>query len=132
MLVVFAAILLAAPSLAIADDAGEGGTNGDGSAQPSNDGGVGGEEGGSQGSGDAANGGGDGSASADATPVIACDGDLCDTLQGRPTCAAAASSMRRTPVAPTWLSGAAVALAIGIARRARRGTSRPDRRRGAW
>jgi hypothetical protein len=127
MLMVFAVVLFATPTLARADDAGEGGASSDGSAPPPNDGGADIDEGSSPASGDAANGSGDGSAGANATPVIACDGDLCDTLQGRPTCAVAASSIGRAPVAPTWLAGAAAALAMSGVRRARRGTSGPDR-----
>jgi hypothetical protein len=65
------------------------------------------------------------SASANAAAVIACDGDLCDTLQGRPTCAVAERSIGSVSAPTGWLVGAAAALSLCLARRGNRGASRP-------
>jgi hypothetical protein len=110
MLTFSIALSLAATSLAAAEDAG-GEDNAGESAT----------------SGDAASLDG-GSASANAAPVIACDGDLCDTLQGRPTCAVAGRSIGRVSAPGAWLAGA-VALSLSLVRRGRRGASRPFPRR---
>ncbi|HXX67476.1 MAG TPA: hypothetical protein VEK07_09860 [Polyangiaceae bacterium] len=64
---------------------------------------------------------GDSSASSEA-PVIACDGALCDTTQGRPTCTVAPRSFGHAEVDPGMLAGIASALVLGLARRVKRGT----------
>jgi len=65
-------------------------------------------------------------ASADAASiVVACDGALCDTLQGRPTCSVAGGSVGWGPIDRTVVAGASIALVAVIARRCRRGARRP-------
>jgi hypothetical protein len=55
----------------------------------------------------------------DKIPVIACDGDLCDTVQGRPTCAVTPSTFEQWD--PGWKTAfASVSLAAGLALVARR------------
>ena len=74
---------------------------------------------------------GEGGAAADSSahPVIACDGALCDTLQGRGEfeCAVASATLGsgRTDACNAGLAAAAVAGCVGAARRARRVASRP-------
>ncbi|MGD0678374.1 MAG: hypothetical protein ABSC94_23435 [Polyangiaceae bacterium] len=103
-------VFLLTPSLAFADDAGDSETSGDASPVDSD-------------GGDGAPASGESEASA---PIfIACDGDLCDTLQGRPTCAVAERSIGHAPMGPTWLIASAAALAVCMKRRARRGASCP-------
>lgn len=53
--------------------------------------------------------------------VIACDGSLCDSLQGRPTCGVATGSIGRPPASPRSLIAVSMVLAIGLVRRATRG-----------
>lgn len=64
----------------------------------------------------------DGGESGEALAVIACDGALCDTTQGRPTCAVASRSVGHAQLDPTALAGIALALGIGRLRRTKRGT----------
>jgi hypothetical protein len=56
-----------------------------------------------------------------AAPVIACDGDLCDTLQGRPSCSTARVVTSAGAFDPGWLAGAVIVSALCLTRRARRG-----------
>jgi len=59
---------------------------------------------------------------AEAVPVIACDGALCDTTQGRPTCAVASRSVGHSAVDPGAVALMVAGLAAGLLRRSRRGT----------
>lgn len=109
---IFIALLTGEARALAAQDAG--GTTGDDAAA--------GDDGGAvqdAGSGD------DGSSVGDAQPIIACDGDLCDTLQGRPTCAVSASAAGRGEAPSAWVLGSVMALALCAGRRARSGASRP-------
>jgi hypothetical protein len=63
----------------------------------------------------------DAASTAEAAPVIACDGGLCDTLQGRPSCAIARRATGAPSREPRWLAGVAIAWMMYVARRARRG-----------
>jgi hypothetical protein len=54
-------------------------------------------------------------------PVIACDGDLCDTVQGRPSCTVASHTVAAGALDVGWLGCAAVAAVVCFARRAKRG-----------
>ncbi|MGD0524042.1 MAG: hypothetical protein ABSE49_02795 [Polyangiaceae bacterium] len=108
--IIFFAVTLVDPHRALADD-----------------GGLGSADGGTR--GDDASAVDDGSADDDApsAPVIACDGGLCDTLQGRPSCAVAARSTGVETLDGGWMVGLAIALAGGVARRAKSGARRPTR-----
>lgn len=117
VLVAFMAILLAASRPAAADDAG-----GDGSTEA-------GPEDAATGVAEAMDAAANDAAAeqvevGDGAPiaVIACDGALCDTTQGRPSCALAAGSLGRSEVDPVAIAGVASALALALTRRARRGT----------
>jgi len=118
-LVAFTAFFFAGlrPAAAV-DDAGELGSADAGSAEPSGEDSAAADATSEQTDVEAV---GDSSAPSDA-PVIACDGALCDTTQGRPTCAVATRSLGHGDVDPGMLAGIASALALGLARRARRGT----------
>jgi len=72
---------------------------------------------------------GDGGEQDAQTPVIACDGALCDTTQGRPTCAVASRSVGRTSVDPSGVVSLLAVVAVGLVLRLRRGTQRPTRGR---
>jgi hypothetical protein len=100
-------VSLASPRRALAADAGDG-----------NDGSSVDDDGGTTGGNDA-------STDAAPVPVIACDGALCDTLQGRPACSVVARSAGAEPVDPTWIAAAAIVLGSCVARRVRRGASCP-------
>jgi hypothetical protein len=110
--IAFLASLVASPLPALADDAGGAGNT---------------EEGGTV----ADAGTGDGGAAADSSvpPVVACDGALCDTLQGRDefecAVASAAPGSGRGDACNAGLAAAAVAGCLGAARRGRRGAARP-------
>lgn len=65
---------------------------------------------------------GDGGESGAAVEVIACDGALCDTAQGRPTCALASPPPGRPELDPMVLAGMVSVLGLGLVRRVRRGT----------
>jgi hypothetical protein len=105
--------LLTCHGLALADDGGQHGTTTDGSTE--------GSEG--ESSGDAAR-REDGAVADDAAIVIACDGALCDSLQGRPSCAVAASP--RAGIG--GLACVAVGAGLCVVRRRRRGAVRPPSR----
>lgn len=115
VLLAFAAILLAGSRHAAAEDAGDDGSVDAGTAQPSS---------GDAAAVDAASEPSDLGLDDDgaAIAVIACDGALCDTTQGRPTCAVSPPSRGHTGVDPTVLAGIFSVLALGLARRANRGT----------
>jgi hypothetical protein len=70
-----------------------------------------------------ADGGDCGDAAAPGSPaaVVACDGDLCDTLQGRPSCAVSSRSTGAGEIDPWWFGGAAIVCIAGLVRRTRRG-----------
>jgi hypothetical protein len=120
--------LLASTRPALAADAGEdGGTSKEASIETgcgdagADDAGVCCDQGGACGAGEAS------------APMIACDGALCDTLQGRPefSCAVAARS-QAAGGACAGLVAAVGVLALGVVRRgARRGASRPTSGGGA-
>jgi hypothetical protein len=63
----------------------------------------------------------DAAAEAASPLVVACDGDLCDTLQGRPSCALAAGSAGSRSSDMSWLVGVAAASVLTLSRRTRRG-----------
>jgi hypothetical protein len=66
-----------------------------------------------------------------ATPaVVACDGGLCDTLQGRPSCTVTAD-LRGDLSGVESLGAVTFVCAVFLARRARRGARRPARDRRA-
>ena len=65
---------------------------------------------------------GDSGEQAETAPVIACDGALCDTTQGRPTCMVAARSAGRSAVDPSPIAGVLALLVAALVRRSRRGT----------
>jgi hypothetical protein len=109
-LIALSALVLVDPRPAAADDAGEAGTIGDSDGATT----------------DAASSGGGASSSdtgPEATP-IACDGALCDTTNGS-ECGIAGVALGNAQL--DWTSVAAViaVLALGIARRVRRGALRP-------
>jgi hypothetical protein len=119
VLVASVAILLAASRPAVADDAGN-----EGSSEPAPaDAASGDAEARDAAAGDAAPEQGDVEVG-DGAPiaVVACDGALCDTVQGRPSCAMAAGSLARTEADPVAIAGVASALALALTRRTRRGT----------
>ncbi|MGA3120360.1 MAG: hypothetical protein ABSF69_06265 [Polyangiaceae bacterium] len=122
LMVLFAASL-AGPTPAWASDGGGDTTSADGGAQPSSVADGGGSEAGAQ---DAATGAGSSEAE-DAASVVACDGDLCDTLQGRPSCSVARRPIGGASGGPTGLAGAWAAVALCMVRRTRRGASRPGK-----
>jgi hypothetical protein len=128
MSMVFFALFLAVPRIAHANDGGaDGGTidldAGDAAAAEggaqcddagADDAGVCCSAGGACGTGDAgANG-----------YVIACDGDLCDTLQGRPSCTVTRSAGEPQSFDATFIAAAGLGIAIAAGRRRRSG-SRP-------
>jgi hypothetical protein len=127
ILMVLLAASLAGPTPAWASDGGDNTTSADGGVEPSGVVDGGGSEAGAQ---DAATGAGSSEAddAAPAAPVVACDGDLCDTLQGRPSCSVAPRSIGGSSGAPIGLAGAWAAVALCIVRRTRRGASRPGQR----
>lgn len=65
---------------------------------------------------------GDGGEDAGEAFVIACDGALCDTTQGRPTCTVASRSIGRTAADASGITSLVLVAAAGLLRRARRGT----------
>jgi hypothetical protein len=103
-------VILAGPRLALAGDGGHGVTTADGGAGSSDAGG--GDEGRPQ--EDASNG-------ADAAPIVACDGALCDSTQGRPSCTFAPAPRAGSGA----MTCAALAVAAGVVRRRRRRAFRP-------
>jgi hypothetical protein len=109
--IAFLAALVASARPALADDAGLGGTEEGGAAT---DGGTAGEG---------------GTAADSSPPVIACDGALCDTLQGRGefecAVASAAPGMDGRDRSGAGLAAAAIAGCLSTARRSRRGAPRP-------
>jgi hypothetical protein len=127
ILMVLLAASLAGPTPAWASDGGGNTTSADGGAEPSSVVDGGGSEAGAQ---DAATGAGSSEAedAAPAVPVVACDGDLCDTLQGRPSCSVVARPLGGSSGAPIGLAGTWAAVALCIVRRTRRGASRPGKR----
>jgi hypothetical protein len=115
MLTVLVALSLGGARVALADDGGDA---------------MAGAEGGPGATADTAD--DDGAApAADAAPqtttVIACDGGLCDTVQGRPTCSAA-GPIGAAPLASGCVGAVIVAVGLALGRRARRGTSGPTSR----
>jgi hypothetical protein len=63
----------------------------------------------------------EGGSGAAAIAVIACDGALCDSVQGRPTCAVA-SSVGHSAAGPWGMTSFLALLATVLIRRAKRGT----------
>ena len=110
ILAVFIAFPMAGSRLAFAADAAVGEAGDDGGLDTSSD-----------------DGGDDGSssniASASQEP-LACDGALCDTTNSS-TCAIGGNAIGGTPVDSTALALLLSAATIGVARRARRGATRP-------
>jgi hypothetical protein len=113
MFLVFVGFFLAGARPALAEDAGDS-DSGMSDASALTDGGC--EESGTCGAPEA---------SPEASVVIACDGALCDTLQGRPSCDVAAGSAGSSAFDGAWLGGAALALGVFAVRRVKRGASRP-------
>jgi hypothetical protein len=107
----FFAAFLAVHGIALADDGGEGGTNGDSSATASIEDASGGE--------DASD------ITGDVAVVIACDGALCGTESGSACGIASGSPGGKTGTRPV-LAAAAALLALGIARKTKRGASCPS------
>jgi hypothetical protein len=113
--IAFLAALVAGARPALAEDAGDGG-NAEAGGAPDDGGST--EDSGTE---------TDGSSSG--TIVIACDGALCDTLQGRGEfeCSVASGAPGASPGSAGGAGLAAMAIfgCLGAARRARRGASRP-------
>jgi hypothetical protein len=118
---VLMAVLAGGSRLAAAQDAG-GAAGGDAATGDDASSPLAGDDGGAAGDASA---GDDGSAGGDAQVFIACDGDLCDTLQGRPTCSVPSSATGLATDGGAWLAGASLAVALCVGRRSRSGTSRP-------
>jgi hypothetical protein len=104
-LVVFG--LLTCPRLAVSDDGGPTADAGESEAA----------------SGECADGGAceNDAANASPAPVVACDGDLCDTLQGRPSCSLAGGSVAHGSFEAEWVAGAFLVALTLVARGRRRG-----------
>ncbi len=124
-ILVFGAALVSAPRLASAGDAGDDAAVHDaGDDAPANDAAT-------APPGDAssdANAGNEAGLDAAATPDIACDGDLCDTLQGRPTCTSTTPAKAARDGATPWICVGVSVLLAGMSRRAARGAARRDGR----
>jgi hypothetical protein len=125
-MMVVTAVVLTGSRPAAADDASVGGSI-DGAATPHESDGPEGEgaivDTMTQPSGSGA--AGEDAASGEPDVVVACDGALCDTTQGRPTCSVAAQSIGGLGMDPGGLATAAGLAALALtrcARRPRRGT----------
>jgi hypothetical protein len=118
---VLMAILVGGSRLAAAQDAG-GAAGGDAATSDDASSPALGDDGGAASDASA---GDDASTGGDAQVVIACDGDLCDTLQGRPTCSVPSSAAGLATDGAACLAGVTLAVALCVGRRSRSGASRP-------
>jgi hypothetical protein len=109
---VFVAVFLAMARPAFADDAGEGGTNGDSAAEAS-------------GAAELANDGAVIDADNAEQMPLACDGALCKTTSGSTCAVSDRSPGRPDPVNPPAVLVVALALAFVLVRKKGRGTSCP-------
>jgi hypothetical protein len=107
----FFAAFLTVPGIALAEDAGEGGTNGDSSVSEAVEDASGVEE--------------SLDASSEAAPVAACDGSFCDTRSGS-NCSIASVAPVGTAGNRAVLGALGTVLALGIARKTKRGASCPS------
>jgi len=124
----FVAVFLAAAPPARADDAGEGGTNGDSGSDASAQDGAGGNDVVSSDSGLAEQGpslapDGAPDGAVESPPALACGGGLCDTSSGS-ACSMSAARADGSPAREAELVAIGVGVAFGLARRKRvRGAS---------
>jgi hypothetical protein len=118
VLMSFVAVFLARPRPALADDAGDSGTNGDSGWEASADEGASGVEPNDDGAASSRGPASDG-------PIVACDGALCDTTNGA-ECGIARGTPTRAPVDRATLMAVAAAFTLAITRRVRGGARRPS------
>ena len=117
--IALAIVCLASTRVAVADDAGDATTDGDGGVDAS-----GGTSSAANDDGPSIDTASPSDASHGAEFVVACDGALCDTTNGS-ECGVARGTAGNARFDSIWLAAMVAAVGLGIERRARRGARRP-------